>query len=88
MLYKDGVFNDCKPEDALDHAVILVGYKEGKGWKFKNSWRQVWGDNGYAWLAPGNTCRICEKAFYPIPKIGQGLDNYNSGKPIRTCPPP
>jgi len=50
----------------------LVGYKSGKGWKIKNSWGPRWGENGYAWIKDGNTCKICEIAFYPIPSLRKG----------------
>ena len=43
IYYGKGVFNNCKPTDVHDHAVLLVGFKEGKGWKIKNSWGKNWG---------------------------------------------
>lgn len=57
--YGKGVFDGCDESDDLDHAVLLVGYKKGKGWKIKNSWGPRWGEGGFAWLKEGNTCRIC-----------------------------
>ena len=46
----------------LNHAVMVVGYRSGKGWRIKNSWGSDWGEEGYAWIAEGNTCGICEMA--------------------------
>ena len=70
LLYKSGIFNGCRESDQEDHAVLLIGYKEKKGWKIKNSWGTKWGENGYGWIADGNNCNICNMAFYPIPFHG------------------
>jgi C1A family cysteine protease len=43
----------------IDHAVVLIGYKSGVGWKIKNSWGPDWGMKGYAWIKDGNNCGIC-----------------------------
>lgn len=65
QFYKTGVFTDCNTY--LDHAVLLVGYQYNKGWKIKNSWGTSWGMGGFAWLADGNSCSLCD---YPmVPKI-------------------
>lgn len=57
--YDSGVFNDCTSKDQLDHAIMIVGYVGGVGWKIKNSWGADWGEEGFAWIAEGNTCGIC-----------------------------
>ena len=36
QFYSNGLFDDCNT--FIDHAVSLVGYKSGVGWKIKNSW--------------------------------------------------
>lgn len=41
QFYDTGIFNDCN--SVLDHAVIIVGYKSGVGWRIKNSWGTKWG---------------------------------------------
>jgi hypothetical protein len=41
---------------------MLIGYKSGLGWKIKNSWGTSWGMKGFAYLAEGNTCGICDMA--------------------------
>jgi C1A family cysteine protease len=61
QFYSNGVFDDCNT--FIDHAVALVGYKSGVGWKIKNSWGDDWGVDGYAWIAEQNTCGICNNAF-------------------------
>lgn len=60
QLYKSGIFSDCTSR--LDHAVSVVGYRSGVGWKIKNSWGPEWGEHGFAWIADGNTCGICNMA--------------------------
>ncbi|KAF6215755.1 hypothetical protein GE061_000088 [Apolygus lucorum] len=61
--YSNGVYSDpnCKsaPED-LDHAVLAVGYGELNGkkyWLVKNSWSNMWGNDGYILIASDNN--IC-----------------------------
>ena len=61
--YSKGVFDNCKT--TLNHAVVLVG-TSGGNWRIKNSWGVSWGEKGYMWLAAGDTCGICEQAFYPL----------------------
>jgi C1A family cysteine protease len=52
MLYfKSGIFSGCRSNDDIDHAVLLIGYKVGVGWKIKNSWGTRWGEGGYAWIS-------------------------------------
>jgi cathepsin H len=46
----------------VDHAVVLLGYKGGVGWKIKNSWGPEWGMDGFAWIEDGNNCGICNMA--------------------------
>jgi len=60
-LYKSGVFNNCK--NALNHAVLLVGYEDNGTWIVKNSWGTTWGENGFIRLATGNTCGIADHAI-------------------------
>jgi hypothetical protein len=43
IFYKNGVIDACSPYEPISHAVHLIGYKAGKGWKIKNSWGLVWG---------------------------------------------
>lgn len=61
--YSHGVYSDpnCKSglED-LDHAVLAVGYGQLNGkryWLVKNSWSNMWGNDGYILI--GSTNNIC-----------------------------
>lgn len=50
-LYGTGVFNGCKKDAILDHAVTLIGYgyePQGgvKYWHIQNSWGKDWGEQG------------------------------------------
>ena len=39
--YRSGIFSDCDPN--VNHAVLLIGYREGMGWRIKNTWGKNWG---------------------------------------------
>eukprot|EP00421_Protoceratium_reticulatum_P019724 CAMPEP_0168393436 /NCGR_PEP_ID=MMETSP0228-20121227/19017_1 /TAXON_ID=133427 /ORGANISM="Protoceratium reticulatum, Strain CCCM 535 (=CCMP 1889)" /LENGTH=265 /DNA_ID=CAMNT_0008406817 /DNA_START=1 /DNA_END=795 /DNA_ORIENTATION=+ len=52
IMYTDGIYTDSGNEWLLNHAVVLVGYKEPKDqeqgyWQIKNSWGRFWGENGF-----------------------------------------
>ncbi|EGR34723.1 papain family cysteine protease, putative, partial [Ichthyophthirius multifiliis] len=66
QFYSKGVLKECGNQ--LDHGVLLVGFVQKDkvdAWKIKNSWGTFWGENGYIYLADGNTCAICNSASYP-----------------------
>ena len=42
QFYDTGVFDDCN--QVLDHAIVIVGFTSGVGWRIKNSWGAVWGE--------------------------------------------
>lgn len=42
-LYRNGVFDGCNSDRPINHAVLLVAFIAGKGWKIKNSWGTSWG---------------------------------------------
>ncbi|XP_028989015.1 cathepsin K-like [Betta splendens] len=68
MFYKSGVYyNPVCNKDALNHAMLLVGYKE-KHWIVKNSWGEDWGKKGYIKIARNhdNHCGIASDASYPL----------------------
>ncbi len=62
--YSSGVFNDCGKVNDINHAVLIVGLRDGIWW-VKNSGGLGWGEQGYMRLAKGNMCGICELASYP-----------------------
>jgi len=48
--YSKGVFDGCKKDGVLDHAVTLYGYGEDKGtkyWNIRNSYGPNWGEHGF-----------------------------------------
>jgi cathepsin F len=54
--------NDCNP-NVQTHAVTIIGYGKAPGntlfWRFKNSWGEIWGSNGFGKIRRGaNTCGI------------------------------
>ena len=57
------------------HAVLLVGYKRGVGFKLKNSFGVQWGEAGYFFMDQ-NSCKVCNIGFYPVPFKDLGLKNY------------
>ncbi|KAG8449844.1 hypothetical protein GDO86_016495 [Hymenochirus boettgeri] len=70
--YNKGVYYDrnCNPE-AVNHAVLAVGYGNEKGikhWIIKNSWGKQWGKKGYVLLARDkkNACGIASLASFPV----------------------
>lgn len=83
--YGSGIFEGCIESEPINHAVVLIAYKKGKGWKIKNSWGKNWGEDGFAWLADGNSCHICEMGFYAQPGIPQAYINYIFENPVKTC---
>ena len=57
MNYKSGVItgnNTSYP----DHAIAIVGWDDDlQAWLIRNSWSELWGDKGYAWVGY-NACSI------------------------------
>lgn len=85
--YGGGIFNSCKRDAVLNHAVVLVGYGlQGlKGyWMIRNSWGSDWGMNGYIMLSrqttatKANFCGMDRK-----PQEGSACDGEND--PVKVC---
>ena len=62
-LYKEGILSICGHN--INHGALLVGAADNY-WKIKNSWGTSWGENGFIRIGRGNTCGVCETAFYPL----------------------
>jgi len=69
--YANGVYYEPKcgnKEDALDHAVLAVGYGTLGGepyWLVKNSWSTYWGNDGYVLMSQKeNNCGVATSPTY------------------------
>lgn len=76
--YRKGVFNSCKPDVVIDHAVTLIGFGRAEGlgvnfWNIRNSWGKGWGEHGDIRLVRGNSdeelCGVDAR-----PDLGTGCD--------------
>lgn len=71
QFYTSGVFDSAACGHNLDHGVLTVGYDNdatsGKDyWIVKNSWGEVWGQQGYIWFARGkDMCGMADSASIP-----------------------
>ncbi|CAH0550447.1 unnamed protein product [Brassicogethes aeneus] len=69
--YSNGVYYDeaCgNKEENLDHAVLAVGYGTMRGehyWLVKNSWSNLWGNDGYILMSSkNNNCGVMTTPTY------------------------
>uniref|UniRef100_A0A7S4R2E2 Peptidase C1A papain C-terminal domain-containing protein n=1 Tax=Alexandrium monilatum TaxID=311494 RepID=A0A7S4R2E2_9DINO len=44
--YKSGIFDSCRPDAIVNHAVLAVGYDQ-RSLIIRNSWGREWGEGGY-----------------------------------------
>jgi len=85
--YGGGVFNSCKRDAVLNHAVVLVGYGlDGtKGyWLIRNSWGSDWGMHGYIKLSRSTTAKgasFC--GMDNSPQEGSACEGEND--PVKVC---
>ena len=42
QFYQEGIYSQ-RCDNKIDHAVLLIGFDNKKGWKIKNSWGNSWG---------------------------------------------
>lgn len=71
MKYTEGIYDDPDCTQAVNHAVLIVGYGSENGhdyWLVKNSWSSEWGMGGYIKMArnKNNQCAIAKFASYPL----------------------
>lgn len=70
------------------HAVLLAGYQDdgsapGGGWfLLRNSWKDTWGDKGYAWISYAMTL---DYAHSPV--VGRRVDGQNTTTFATALPP-
>jgi len=69
QFYQNGILDVRCDGTEINHSVLLVGYSE-RGWKLKNSWGPIWGENGYITIDDPyddpDPCLITQRAYYPI----------------------
>eukprot|EP00746_Dinoflagellata_sp_MGD_P087077 gnl/MRDRNA2_/MRDRNA2_34559_c0_seq1.p1 gnl/MRDRNA2_/MRDRNA2_34559_c0~~gnl/MRDRNA2_/MRDRNA2_34559_c0_seq1.p1 ORF type:complete len:240 (+),score=41.09 gnl/MRDRNA2_/MRDRNA2_34559_c0_seq1:68-721(+) len=87
--YGAGIFNSCRQDATLNHAVLLVGYGIDKirnrgYWLIRNSWGIGWGMKGYIKLSRAHTATkasFCGTDYYP--EEGSACDGERD--PVKVC---
>ncbi|KAJ8710521.1 hypothetical protein PYW08_009036 [Mythimna loreyi] len=69
--YSSGLFYDFSCDDSYpNHGVTIVGYgvRDGEDyWIVKNSWGELWGEDGYILMsAKNNNCFVLDSPYYLI----------------------
>ncbi|CAK1590689.1 unnamed protein product [Parnassius mnemosyne] len=68
--YSHGVYFEPKCNRDLDHEVLVVGYGTLNGqkyWLVKNSWSNLWGDDGYILMSSrDNNCGVETEPTYVL----------------------
>eukprot|EP00091_Calanus_sinicus_P022958 TRINITY_DN7555_c0_g1_i1.p1 TRINITY_DN7555_c0_g1~~TRINITY_DN7555_c0_g1_i1.p1 ORF type:complete len:109 (+),score=22.93 TRINITY_DN7555_c0_g1_i1:85-411(+) len=74
--YSGGVYDDveCVDDGPLNHALLLVGYRQTNPdkeyWIAKNSWGPKWGLDGYIMMRMRqNICGVANRPVYPLIEI-------------------
>jgi len=86
-MYGRGVFNSCKQDAVLNHAVLLVGYglSGASGyWMIRNSWGSDWGENGHIKLGrstTATTATFCGMDNHPE----EGSACEGDTTPVKVC---
>jgi len=70
--YSGGIFDACGtcPEEATNHAIVVVGWDDDQGsngvWFIRNSWGEGWGEDGGYMRIEYDCCNMCYNAGYAI----------------------
>lgn len=71
--YSEGVYNDPQCSNAVNHALLVVGYGYDENleidyWIVKNSWSKQWGEGGFIRMARNKDglCGITYKYTFPL----------------------
>lgn len=89
MHYDSGIFDDCRQDAVIDHAVLLIGFgyeqkTRTKYWLIRNSWGPHWGEDGHIRLTRHDQdqgfagwCGVDRE-----PKLGVGCKNGPAELPV------
>ena len=63
--YASGIYTGCPTgtNDAINHAVLLIGYDANDNWIIKNQWDTTWGEAGFMKLSITNDCKMGQNIF-------------------------
>lgn len=61
--YHSGIFK-CKTPSSPSSGALMVGQND-TAWKVQMNFGKSWGIDGYLYLAPGNSCSVCDVASIP-----------------------
>jgi len=67
--YQSGVYHNLGSQDAEvgGHAIGIVGYDDSLGaWRLRNSWNTGWGEQGYCWIAYGDS-QVDDQMYQLLP---------------------
>lgn len=91
--YAGGIYNvqnQNNPDNEINHAVNLVGYKSENGvsyWIVRNSWGRSWGESGYIRIGIESFDTITYRSAVALIKCELDLPEPTQG-PIKGGPPP
>jgi len=76
--YWDGEIYRCKDDSQINHAVVIVGYNDTKGyWIVRNSWGEDWNGDGHFFVGYGE-CSIENYVYYAkvsaVPSVSVSTD--------------